>query len=349
MQRRDVLRVGGALSLAGVAGCLGSVLETESAGYPPVLDDRPDGVYLPTHVEGMNMVGSAANGDYEFALTYSYAHRFWTVSGTEASKHAIDDGDDVHLMATVWDPETRTVLPDTGLSIEIRDGDGTLVTEEVIYAMLSQRMGFHYGANFGLDGDGTYEVEVSVGGMDTRRTRGFEGRFADPASVTIEWEYSRDDRESIGYRELDGAGDRDALEPMAMSFPNAVAPDSLPGDSLGSAAVGDVQFAATALDAAPFGGDGTYLALSAHTPYNRMLLPEMAVSGTLTRDGETVYEGAFERTLDPELDYHYGAVVDGVEAGDELEIRVDTPPQTARHEGYETAFFGDSPATFTVE
>ena len=162
MQRRDALRAAGGLAVAGLAGCLDSVLETESAGMPPVLDDRPDAVYLPTHVEGMEMVGSAGSGDYEFALTYSYAHRFWSVTGDEASKHALADEHDVHLMATVWDPETRTVLPDTGLSLEIRDGSGNLVTEEVIYAMLSQRMGFHYGANFGLDGDGSYEVTVSV-------------------------------------------------------------------------------------------------------------------------------------------------------------------------------------------
>ena len=349
MQRRDALRAGGGLAVAGLAGCLGSVLDTEPAGMPPVLDDRPDAVYLPTHVEGMETVGSAGSGDYEFALTYSYAHRFWTVTGDEASKQPLADDHDVHLMATVWDPETRTVLPDTGLSIEVRDGSGDLVTEEVIYAMLSQRMGFHYGANFGLDGDGNYEVTVSVGGMDTRRTRGFEGRFADPASVTIDWAYSADDRESISYRELDDAGDRDALAPMAMSFPNAVAPESLPGEALGTAETGDAAFVATAVDAAPFGGDGTYVALSARTRHNRMLLPEMAVSGTLDRGGDPVYDGEFRRTLDPELGYHYGAVVDGVESGDELTVRVDTPPQTARHEGYETAFLDPSPTTLAVE
>ncbi|WP_135821746.1 DUF7350 domain-containing protein [Halostella litorea] len=349
MQRRDALRAAGGLAVAGLAGCLDGVLQTRSAGMPPVLDDRPDAVYLPTHVEGMEMVGSAASGDYEFALTYSYAHRFWTVTGNEASKHALTDEDDVHLMATVWDPETRTVLPDTGLSLEIRDDSGNLVSEEVIYAMLSQRMGFHYGANFGLDGDGSYEVTVSVGGMGTRRTRGFEGRFGDPASVTIDWEYSEDDRESISYRELDDAGDQDALAPMAMSFPNAVAPESLPGEALGTAEIGDAIFVATAVDAAPFGGDGTYVALSARTRHNRMLLPEMAVSGSLTRGGDAVYEGEFRRTLDPELGYHYGAVVDGVESGDELTVGIDTPPQTARHEGYETAFFGGSTATLTVE
>lgn len=33
--------------------------------------------------------------------------------------------------------------------------------------MLSQDMGFHYGDNFALEGDGTCAVTVSIGGMDT--------------------------------------------------------------------------------------------------------------------------------------------------------------------------------------
>jgi hypothetical protein len=53
-----------------------------------------------------------------------------------------------------------------------------------------------------------------------------------------------------------------------------------------------------------------------------------------------VYDGSFDRTLDPDIGYHYGAVVDGVESGDSLTLSVDVQPQTARHEGYETAFGG---------
>ena len=34
----------------------------------------------------------------------------------------------------------------------------------------------------------------------------------------------------------------------------------------------------------------------------------------------------------------YGTTVADVQTGDELTITVDSPPQTARHEGYETAF-----------
>jgi hypothetical protein len=65
----------------------------------------------------------------------------------------------------------------------------------------------------------------------------------------------------------------------------------------------------------------------------------MSLSGTLTRETETVYDGVLQSTIDPELSYHYGAVVSSADSGDELTITVDSPPQTARHEGYETAFF----------
>jgi hypothetical protein len=42
--------------------------------------------------------------------------------------------------------------------------------------------------------------------------------------------------------------------------------------------------------------------------------------------------------LDPELDFHYGAIVEGLSADSSVEVTVDVPPQVARHEGYETAF-----------
>ena len=67
----------------------------------------------------MKMSGMATQGDYAFGPMYSYAHRFWNVNGDSASLTEIANGDDIHLMAIVWDPRTMTVLPDTGLSGEI--------------------------------------------------------------------------------------------------------------------------------------------------------------------------------------------------------------------------------------
>ncbi|WP_251330325.1 iron transporter [Haloplanus pelagicus] len=347
MKRRELLRTGVALSGAlALAGC-SSLVETRAVGVPPVPEDRPDGVYYPSHVEGMSMAGRATSGDYAAGLMYSYPHRFWNVTGESVSLTDIESDDAVHLMASIWDPKTRTILPDTGLSAEIYR-DGSLVSQEAIYPMLSQPMGFHYGANFGLEGDGTYEVRLSIGAMATRRTGAFAGRFTDPATVTIPFEYSQSAKEGIEFRTLEEkVATPGAVEPMRMDgLPASFAPleSELPGRVLGSGTSNDARLVVTALDALPEGidgsADGTYLVVSARTRYNRMVIPAMGLSGRLERDGRTIYEGAFERTLDPELGYHYGAVVDGVASGDDLTLSVTVQPQTARHEGYETAFGG---------
>ena len=310
---------------------------------------------------GMEMSGSNGSdttSDYAFALMYSYPHRFWTVNGTQVKKVPIKPDDSLHLMATVWEPRTGIVLPDTGLSVELTEGTGEktgpLVSEEVIYPMLSQQMGFHYGANFALPGDGRYTATLSVGAMDTRHTGAFAGRFDEPESVDIGFEYDQRRLNEIEYTMLDARkGTRGAVEPMAMEMlPSSVLPTrgDLPGTVLGRRQSGDGRFLLTVLDTPPRGIDasGPYLAVSARTPYSRMVLPSMALSGTLRRGSRTVFDGPLERTLDPALDYHYGAVVESVNGGDRFVIRVETPPQVARHEGYETAFIDMPPIGFSV-
>lgn len=344
MKRRALLRAGALAGSLSLAGC-SSLVETRTVGVPPIPEDRPNGIYHPSHVEGMAMAGTATSGDYAVGLFYSYPHRFWNVNGGDTSLTDIESDDAVHLMASVWDPETETVLPETGLSLEI-SRDGSLVSQEAIYPMLSQPMGFHYGANFGLEGDGTYTVRLSVGAVSTRRTGAFADRFADPATVEIPFEYSEAAKNEISFERFDDeAATPGAVDPMSMEMlPDAFAPleSNLPGTVLGSGTSNDARLVVTALESVPAGvdGDGTYLAVSARTRYNRMVIPAMGLSGTLTRDGETVYDGAFDRTLDPDIGYHYGAVVDGVESGDALTLSVGVQPQTARHEGYETAFGG---------
>ncbi|MFC6941057.1 iron transporter [Salinirubellus sp. GCM10025818] len=356
MRRRDFVEGIGLAGVAGLAGCAGLVETRSIPSTPPVLEDRPDAVYFPTHVEGMEMagMGESGSGEYAFGLTYSYPHRFWNVNGGSVQLTEIESDDDVHLMASVWDPETRTVLPEAGLSLEITR-DGELVSEEVIYPMLSQPMGFHYGANFGLDGDGTYTVTVSVGGVSTRKTGAFVDRFADPASAGISFDYSQSIRDEIMFENTpDRAGEAAAVDPMEMMMPNAVAPaeGDLPGEVLATGTSGDAVLVVGRLDAPPEGvdGDGEYLYVSARTPYNRMVIPAMAVTGTLSRSGETVFEGDLARTLDPDLGYHYGAALGdtAVESGDDLALEVPTPPQVARHEGYETAFVDMAPVEVSL-
>jgi len=366
MRRRTALGVGSALlTTGGLAGCLGDVgsetttaSETATATTGEQRDvatttaDRPDGIYVQPFGETMSMQGTAASDDYEFGLMFTVPHTFWTVTGDELSVVEPTDTDAVHLMASVWDTETGTVLPETGLSVEI-SRDGVLVSEEVIYPMLSQPMSFHYGGNFELDGDGTYDVTVSVGGTNVRRTGDFAGRFGDPASVEIPLEFTDTTRREVSSEPVDRGGTAGALRPMDMMMPQAVLPEqsTLPGAVRGSGMTDDARMVVTTFeDAGRVDADGEqYLAVSARTRYNRYVLPAMSLSTTLARDGETVYEGAVERTLSPDLGYHYGAAVPSVQSGDDLTLSVTTPPQVARHEGYETAFLQTEPVEITLE
>ncbi len=333
--RRRLLELSGIAGLAGAAGCVGTF--TGGGGG----DDKPDEVYIQPFVEEMAMAGMAESGDYAFGVMWTTAHTFWTPTQTDLSEQP-DEGS-VHLMSIVWDPETRTVLPETDLSVEIYKND-ELVSQEVIYPMLSQRMGFHYGANFDLDGDGTYTVRPSVAGMSIRRTGAFEGRFGEPTSVDVPLEFTSETREQVSTQEIDQGGNPGAVEPMDMPMPqSSVAPvEDMPGQALGSASLDGVSLDALYLppgEADRFTDGAGYVAVVAATPYNRMVLPAMGIQATLN-GGEVVADQRLQRTLDPDLGYHYGLPVDGdgVGAGDTLTLSVTTPPQVSRHQGYETAF-----------
>jgi hypothetical protein len=360
MNRRTFLRTTtagtAATGASALAGCAG-LLETRSAGSPPVLDDRPDAVYYPTHVEGMAMGSMARAGDYAAMAMYSYPHRFWNVNGDTVEKTPIENGDDAHVMVAVFDPETNQVLPDAGVSIEITS-DGDTVSQETIYPMLSQPMGFHYGANFDL-GDvqaATLTIDVSVGGLTgngVRTTGDYAGRFEDGETIPVELTYSQGEKEQISFeRTPDEAGTRTARSPMDTDVPLGVAPaiEALPGRLLGdptagSQRAGDAIFATTVLDADRF--DGPYLAVSPRTPYNEYVVPRLTIDAAVDRDGDTVADTTLQRTLDPELGYHYGTSVD-VQSGDELTLSMPLPAQVARHEGYETAFRTFEDVTITA-
>ncbi|CQR50274.1 iron transporter [Haloferax massiliensis] len=346
--RRRFLAAGGTAAAAGLSGCLAELGRLYTSSEPPVVSDRPDEVYVPTHTEGMRTVGTADAGDLRVGVFYSYPHRFWVMAdegdGFGTSRTSVETGDDVHLMASVWDPETGVVVPDTGLSIEIaRDGD--LVSEEVVYAMLSQRMGFHYGSNFGLDGDGTYEVTVDVGVPSLRLFGDLAGRFESPATATLDFEYSSGDRDDLPYTMFDDQqGDPGAVRPMETDgLPLGRGPETLPGTALGAATTGSLRLVGTALDADRF-GDDPYLAVFPLTPYNRLLVPRLGLTATVASGGSTRFDGRLEPGLDADIGFHYGASVPGL-AGDDatVDLAVDVPPQVARHEGYETAFLDFDP------
>lgn len=357
MDRRELLSSGITVGLASFAGC-SSLFETQPVGEgsgsePPVLDDRPDAVYVPTHREGMEMIGMGEAGDYSVGLMYSFPHRFWTVTGTTRERVDIRSESDVHLMATIWDGETGTVLPvDAGLTLQLEQ-NGEFVTERTPWPMVSQTMGFHYGDNVSLQGDGTYSVHVTISEMGIDRFGGFQDRFADRASTTIEFDFSASARDEIAFERLeDRQGDRAALELMEMDMmPTSTvpSPSDLPGDVIGEGTSGDATFVTTAVEEAPYvNSDGVYLLVSPRTPHNRVPLPMMSLSYQVDRDGDVVSEGPLQAAIEPAAGYHYGAVVDDLSAGDTLTVGVDSPPQVSRHEGYETAFLEMNDVELTV-
>jgi uncharacterized protein involved in high-affinity Fe2+ transport len=342
MERRDFLRGSAALGLAGLAGCMG-MFETQSAsrGQFTTVEDREEEVYYPTHTDGMAMLGMGGEGRYKVGLMYSIPHAFWTITGTDTNLVQIGENEAAHLMATIWDGETGTVLPTANVSAEITK-EGEPVDSRSLWPMLSQRMGYHFGDNVKLDGDGTYVAALSVGAMQANGMGDLQGAFDEQKTFEIEFEHTRQQVSNIPYENLpDKRGTAGAVEPMDMDMPIARVPEHGDLPSVAAKGVsGDGDFVVFQPDENPhfLGDDETYLAVSARTPYNRYPLPFMSLSATLTRDGETVFDDALNPALDPDFGYHYGAGVSELRSGDSLTLTVDAPPQVSRHEGYETAF-----------
>jgi hypothetical protein len=361
--------IANAAAMAGAAGCIGGgdggdraasspgVSGAESGYGMPRVEDPPDAVYVPTHRAGMKRLPDVEAGEYVISPMLSHAHRFWLVTGTE-TEAVTPDGPGIHLMFTVWDADTGRVLPvDAGAQIRV-SRDGEPIDRRAPWPMISQTMGFHFGDNVPLTDDGTYTVDVSLNPIGVAKTGAFEGRFEDRTEATFRFEYDDDVRrqlvEGVTYLDEDRWGREGAIEPMmrgrsggtdgsgssdsepSMAYSALPPADAYPGRRLGTSRSGDATFVLRYLEDSRFVERGGYLLVSPRTPYNRVPLPDMALS----------IEGADERdltqTLDSELGLHYGAAVD-LSAADELRVAVETPPQVARHAGYETAFVDMEP------
>ena len=340
LSRRAFLAAAGTAIAGATAGC--GLLEQESVRAPPLVQNRPDAVYYPTHVEGMEMAGMGRDGRYRFALTYSFPHRFWLVNGDRRNKVDLDGSTDVHLMLTAWDDETGRVLPASTNAVTVTTGDETPVDRR-LWPMLSQNMGVHFGDNVPLAGDGTYEATVTVGPPSYRRTGALAGAFESAGEATISFEFSRETLDSVAFRRLeDQQGQRGAVSPMQMEMmPVATTPavENMPGTVLGEVGSGDARLVATRLDSQPAGvdGDRPYLAVSVRTPYNRYPLPFMSLDAEVAA-GDVARSYRLQGALDDALGYHYGAVLDRDVSVESLTLDPGAPPQIARHEGYETAF-----------
>lgn len=341
MNRRRFLGAAGVAGASTLAGC--GLFETRSIRAPPVVENRPDAVYVPTHVEGMGMAGMQTAGRYACGLFFSFPHRFWLINSTRRNMVELESSDSLHLMTSIWDRETSTVLTGADATIRI-ERDGEVVAEKPPWPMLSQNMGVHFGDNYALEGDGTYRVVAGIGPVGIRTTGALAGAFTDGRTVTFDLDFSQSELQELDFRELtDRAGTPGAVAPMEMEMlPSTQVPPAseLPGDLLREATSGDGVFLPVRLTEPPDGVDaeGAYLAVSARTPHNRYPLPMMSLSARLDRDGSTVFDDWLTATLDPDIGYHYGAPVESIESGDELTLVPGAPPQVPRHEGYEMAF-----------
>ena len=92
MKRRALLGAIGSAGVISSAGCLSSYLKKSPSYAPPLVEDRPNAVYIPSHTEGMKMAGMAKSGRYRCALTYTYPHRFWLMTGNNRKKVKIKQG-----------------------------------------------------------------------------------------------------------------------------------------------------------------------------------------------------------------------------------------------------------------
>lgn len=416
LTRRRALSTGVAAAAGALAGCAGdgsgddpgaSTAETEETegsdaggtGGGPTLarvEDPPDAVYVPTHFEAMRHLDPIRAGPYEVVPMVTYPHAFWTVTGETVERTEPSGAEDVHLMVTVRDPETKAVIPaETGLELTVgREGESG--STHVPWPMVSQEMGLHAGDNVPLGEDGTYEVEVRVGPVDARLTGDYEGRFDESGTGAFSFSFDDEFRsaviEGIVYVDEEDRGRRGALAngmalmrdsgteedpnvtdephpngadrwrsgegphgygtyeraPSAGELPPA---DALPGTLQGRPVSGDAVLATTLL--APGSGfaegDDRYLAVSPRTPYNRGTLPMTALSYEQRRAGEPVSSGSLTATLDHELGFHYGAALADPRTGDAVTVTVDTPPQAARHAGYQTAFREMPPVEVELE
>ncbi|MEM4780326.1 MAG: iron transporter [Halalkalicoccus sp.] len=361
MRRRDALCSGlalfGGLGGASLSGCL-DALGSQSA-WRDLVVDRPEEIYVPSKTDGMTVWAGTESDEYALALSATRPHRFWTVTGRETNQIAMRDAHSVHLMVSLWDPDSKRWLPaEVRLSIE---RDGERVIDRTLWPMCSQRMGVHYGDNIALPEPGRYDATVRVIPQGIEYRGGFAGGF-EPAAFDLAFAYDPEEIETLDLTILedDRRGRPGAVEPMAHDHRGHDHRDDEDGDGgddqtdhgghdhppvstvpppdafprvLGDRIVGDYRTIV-----ALAGDGGRYLLVSPRTRYNGFPLPSCSVSTAVERDDGRSERIALAAATHPTFGHHYGASVD-TPSGAELTIEVESPPQFARHEGYETAFF----------
>ncbi|WP_262174567.1 iron transporter [Haloarcula laminariae] len=298
------------------------------------------------------MYGTTTANDVRFALMHSFPHRFWNLAGSDKNKVVVQSSDSLHLMASVWDTETNTVLP-LDVSAEISNADGRVTTTN-FWPMISPTMGFHHGDNVALSGEGEYDVTLSIGPLSADRTTPFEGRFTESQSASMSFTFDTNETYNLEYRRVgDKAGSSGTVDLLDMDMlpePTAPVRSALPGRVVGDGSSGDATFIASVVagNTRFSEASNSYLIVSPRTPYNRVILPRMSLSATIDRGQETIFDESLRATVDPEISCFYGEQIPDIQSGDIISITPQAPPQLARHDGYETAFIDMPPIEFTV-
>ena len=354
--RRELLAgigTAGAASLAGCLGGLGGGGTPTGTGTAGGVGGDAEGIYVPTHRDMMQMVGMQNDGRLLVTLSYTVPHQFFLVTGTRTNQAAIADGDSMHLMVQVMDRETGVVAPEVEPTIELSK-DGERVGSNQPWPMLSQPMGFHVGDNVGASGEADWTFDVTVNASSSVLSPDLEDVFVRRA-FTFERSFDPRSASELGLMSAgDRAGKAGALAPMdmeMMTVPQQPAFDALPISVAGPQLTDDVAVGVGAHgDPAALGFDGGEAALvvATQTRYNRYPLGFMGVRATVTRGGDELFSGDLRSAVDGGLGHYYGAATPGLEAGDEVEVEIVTPPQIARHVGYERAFMQLEPLTFTL-
>ncbi len=369
MERRHFLAAAAAGVTVSAAGCVEAFESLDGTTYgrePPLVANRPNAIYWPTHTEQMHH-GEVAETDDGLAvhLMYTFPHRFWFVeSGDEGygtRKREVGPDDAIHLMVGVWDAETEVVLPVSSLDVAATGGDG-VDERETIYPMLSQRMGFHYGDNYHLDGDDSYEITVTIGGVDdgVERFGAFVGRFAGAETLELQLEYSETERNDLEFELYeDRQGQPGAVAPMGREdemesdmdemgddmeemdhdghdmhheMPLGFAPDldEAGGQSMGEAVIDDIRYRAALFDADRFGSE-PYLVVTAATRHNDLIIPELDLSVAVGELTETTTNTV--RVEDDEADEgdddeeDEDSTADGGSLAEEREIEIVDPDE----------------------
>ena len=355
MRRRQLLASLGAAGTLAIAGCSAASDSPSTTTTDTTTTTKPghDGVYVPSETAPMEMIGMQKAGRLVVSLSYTHPHEFFVVTGTRTSKTTVQSADTMHLMAMVHDAKTGAVAPQVEPTITVSK-DGTKVVSNQPWPMLSQPMGFHFGDNVTASGAATYQFDVSVNAAKSVLPADLADVFTEQ-TVTFETEFDPAAAGDIEHGETGDEGSTEgALAPMDMgktSIPQQPAYDNLPVETTDPQYTDDLGVAVAAHDAPPDLGfdDGENALIAAtQTRYNRYLAGFMGVTATVTRDGTEVFSGDLSSAVDGDLGHYYGAGTPPLESGDDVELEFTTPPQGARHVGYETAFLDLEPQTFTL-